>query len=181
MGYQRERDQFIAAATAEGLRLDVCYYLLRYATTLQRLSEAQCNGDWPFNGDRDRPYRPLGGGLVESDESINKRRERWDKQYTECPKCQASGVAKSAMRYSSKLAPNYEGDPQSPIKQKVCPDCRIQELASKLLAGSSFAPVFNGDPRGAVLVISTPNYPYKDDGSNGARGLYVPARATKCV
>lgn len=55
MTYQHERDEFISLATQEGLGLDTCRKLLRYATTLHRLAEAQCNGDWPYNGDRDRP------------------------------------------------------------------------------------------------------------------------------
>jgi hypothetical protein len=47
MSYQRERDEFIRAASLAGLRLDQTLTLLRRATTLQRLAEAQCNGDYP--------------------------------------------------------------------------------------------------------------------------------------
>jgi hypothetical protein len=53
MSYQHEREQFIVRMTQEGLPLDVTRSLLRAATTLQRLAEAQCNGDWPAdNGER---------------------------------------------------------------------------------------------------------------------------------
>lgn len=53
MSYQNERDQFLARMTAEGLPLHIITSLLRSATTLQRLAEAQCNGDWPAdNGER---------------------------------------------------------------------------------------------------------------------------------
>ncbi len=53
MSKQSERDQFIAQVTKAGLSVDVARKLLRYAATLQRLSEAQCNGDYPAdNGER---------------------------------------------------------------------------------------------------------------------------------
>lgn len=35
MSYSKERDEFISRATKEGLSLDTCRKLLRYATTLQ--------------------------------------------------------------------------------------------------------------------------------------------------
>jgi hypothetical protein len=61
MSYQKERDEFIALAAAEGLPLDTTRALLRYSQTLHRLAEAQCNGDWPAdNGDRKVEY--CGGG-----------------------------------------------------------------------------------------------------------------------
>lgn len=182
MSYTHERDQFISSGTREGLSLDTCRQLLRYATTLHRLQEAQCNGDWPYNGDRDRP---LAGDSLGAYMTVS--RERWDKRYTQCPKCEASGVAKSAMRFSSTL-------PKFPA-YKVCPDCRTQELVQALLQEHSkpqcvvYHPLghkageqcqrevkahFNGDPRGAVLVLETPGHPWSEDGRG--RGLYVPAR-----
>lgn len=54
MGYQREREQFILAMERAGVGYEVACGLLRDATTLQRLAEAQCNGDWPAdNGQRE--------------------------------------------------------------------------------------------------------------------------------
>lgn len=192
MTYQRERDEFISRATREGLSLDVCRKLLRYATTLQRLAEAQCNGDWPYNGDRDRPARC--NCLPDTDPqnkcNAERARERWDARYTICPKCEASGVAKTAMRLS-----HENGIPKSqyPVERvKVCPDCRTQELVRELLCTrthlgpedthdtlcSDFTPIFQGDPRGAVLLLATPSFPWSKDGSKG-RGLVVPARGTR--
>ncbi len=53
MSRQNDRDQFIAEATQAGLHVSQARSLLRYAATLQRLAEAQCNGDWPAdNGQR---------------------------------------------------------------------------------------------------------------------------------
>ena len=190
MSYQHERDEFIGRASKEGLDLQTITKLLKYAVVLQRLSVAQCNGDWPYNGDRDWPDWPL--------------RERWDKLYTTCPKCDTSGVAKSAMRPSDGIWVKRGKDPV-----RVCPDCRTQELVQALLpirevtcplcngdgigqrgsaAGAcqqcigtkliraDITPIFGGDPRGAVLRLSTPGFPYDKSGRNGANGLYVPAR-----
>lgn len=53
MSYQHERDTFIARMATEGLSIERTLALLRAASTLQRLAEAQCNGDWPAdNGER---------------------------------------------------------------------------------------------------------------------------------
>jgi DnaJ-class molecular chaperone len=200
MSYQRERDLFISQASKEGLDLNTITRLLRYASTLQRLAVAQCNGDWPYNGDRDRPnamavdcgncggtgtfsdvFMAAGqelpkcslchgnGKTWHRDEEADKRHDR---RYAVCPKCEASGVAKAAMKRvqpkgSLKTAFYYE-----------CPDCRTQELVTALLRVQQprVWAVFGGDPRGAVLRLSTPGYPYDECGKNGANGLYVPAR-----
>ena len=175
MSYQRERDAFIAKASSEGLDLATITKLLRYASTLQRLAVAQCNGDWPYNGDRDRPL------------PRNEATEQHDKLYTVCPKCEASGVAKSAMRKPAACEEcTDQKESRRFCKHQICPDCRTQELVTALLnlidpgckcgTEDKFKAVFGGDPRGAVLKLSTPNYPYDECGKNGARGLYVPAR-----
>ena len=182
----KERDQFVINANKEGLDLATIHKLLRYATTLQRLAVAQCNGDWPYNGDRDRPSCSCAFIDHQHGDSCVKEKARFDAQFTECPKCETSGVSKSSLRTSSDPAcKEYDG------KWKVCPDCRTQELVRATLCEASkhaplnqelqhtgvdtlclFKPIFNGDPRGAVLVLSTPNFPYTDDGRG--RGLYVP-------
>ena len=154
MSYQRDREQFLIQATKEGLPLDICRKLLRYATTLHRIAEAQCNGDYPYNGDRDNYTH-----ATLEDPHGHKWQER---QYADCPKCE-SNCRKSAFRKS------------------VCPDCRTQELVIAALDecpvnGSFITAVFQGDPRGAVLKLSTPNFQYDECGKNGAYGLYVPSR-----
>lgn len=204
MTYQHERDEFISLATREGLDLPTCRKLLRYATTLHRLAEAQCNGDWPYNGGRDCPSKKLDWNSPDNKETESsiKSREQWYKRYTGCPKCETPGVARSTMRKSGDKLPI---DPTTgkaangliyPFGQvRVCPDCRTQELVRELLIGASdqtklnqeiiankvkpiqlYQPVFQDDPRGAVLRLATPNYPYDESGKNGARGLYVPVR-----
>lgn len=51
MSYQRERDEFIARMTREGLPFDTVLTLLRGATTLQRTAELACSSE---AADRDR-------------------------------------------------------------------------------------------------------------------------------
>ena len=53
MRSQRWREEFLVRTAQAGLPLDVARKVLRHAATLQRLAEAQCNGDWPAdNGER---------------------------------------------------------------------------------------------------------------------------------
>jgi hypothetical protein len=62
MSRQRERQQFIVSfigqyAPQSARGLDDARLLLKYATTLQRLAEAQCNGDYPYeHGSDGGPY-----------------------------------------------------------------------------------------------------------------------------
>jgi hypothetical protein len=51
--YTRDRDEFIGIIIREGGTVTLARALMRAATTLQRLAEASCNGDWPAdNGER---------------------------------------------------------------------------------------------------------------------------------
>lgn len=51
MSYQKEREQFIATVTREGLPFHVAQTLLRAATTINRLAELACSSE---AADRDR-------------------------------------------------------------------------------------------------------------------------------
>lgn len=55
MTYTKERDQFIASMSTEGLRLDVARKLLAGSTTLNRLAELSCSSE---QADRDRVACP---------------------------------------------------------------------------------------------------------------------------
>lgn len=158
--YQKEREQFIVRAQHEGLSLDVCYKLLRYASTLQRLAVAQCNGDWPYNGDRDRPsvipslcHVCNGTGafkivaeldampIFDDCEACHGTGKTWTRdikadarhnvRYATCPQCLISGVSKLSMSISSELKQRCgNGQPT-----RICPDCRTRELVTVSLAG----------------------------------------------
>lgn len=129
MSYQEERDRFIAEATKDGLDVWTARRLLSNATTLHRLAEAQCNGDWPAdNGER---------------------------KTEACSRCGGHWV------------------PSSLLKGKLCPDCRAEDRVKAMLP-PGWSPVFGGDPRGCVLVLSSPAHPWTDDGRG--RGIAVPVR-----
>ena len=53
--YQREREEFIARVTREGLALSAAHSLLRQATTINRLAELACSSE---AADRDRVMCP---------------------------------------------------------------------------------------------------------------------------
>lgn len=49
----KHREEFIHRAAEAGIPLHVARAFLRLGSTLHRLAEAQCNGDWPAdNGER---------------------------------------------------------------------------------------------------------------------------------
>lgn len=169
MTYQQERDHFIAqfARTFPELphAANLAGRFLRLSTTLHRLAEAQCNGDWPFdNGQR---------------------------QVSPCPLCE-SGTAPSALT-GGPLAMLALRDHHQPgcmtalhrpcscnvRKTKVCPDCRTTAAAVQLSWKlPAYKVVTQGDPRGCVLWL----YPHDasnediDNGRARSRGIAVPGR-----
>jgi hypothetical protein len=146
VSYQKERDEFIARASQVGIALDTIHLLLRYASTLQRLAVAQCNGDYPAdNGKR---------------------------KVIPCPQCEAGFVASSFKR----VAYMTEGPGGRMYYKRICPDCYAQERVRKILAGSAYIPEFGGDPRGAVLRLFAVGTSRNDIESGRERGIYVPAR-----
>ena len=127
MSYETEREQFISAASHAGMPLMIAKSMLRSAAVLTRQAEAQCNGDYPYDGDSDAP-------LTAEDPE---RRTRWERRHTVCPDCKSSGVKKSSLR------------------KGVCPECREEQIVhAKLL---QYCPEFTadvcGNPRGYVLTL----------------------------
>lgn len=130
MSYQKERDAFMAEV-GPILGTQAARGLLRCATTLQRLAEAQCNGDWPCdNGER---------------------------KVVPCPECASHYVP-------------------SQIRRGACPDCRAEERARQLVAGSPYQIGTQGDPRGAVLSLYPATATAEEIDRGSARRIYVPTR-----
>ena len=129
MTSQRDRDEFIATMTQEGLPVSVTRTIMRHGATLHRLAEAQCNGDWPADNGK-RQVVPCGGAAD-----------------------QGCGM----YWHPSTL--------KGPMKQ--CPDCRIGLRVTALLAPYNITPIFNGDPRGAVLKLKVPSGRTNDWGREG--------------
>jgi hypothetical protein len=127
MSYQKDRDEFIAVMTAEGMSLSLAQLLLRYGSTMQRLAVAQCNGDWPAdNGER---------------------------KVKTCPACEMNWVGSS-------------------FKKGLCPDCYTTQRVKELMP-EGFKAITNGDPRGAVFIITVPSGRTNDWGRTG---ICVPSR-----
>ena len=151
MTYQRERDEFIQVVTRAGFHMDTIRALLRYATTLQRLAEAQCNGDWPAdNGER---------------------------KVLACSRCESLWVPTSMRRDHAAPKQTGPGENTPHWIPLICQDCRTQELVTAVLKDTSYKPYFQGDPRGAVLKLYPVDTPHADIDSGRARGIYVPARS----
>lgn len=181
---QRDRAAFIYEAGREGLPIEVARKLLRYGTTLHRLAEAQCNGDWPYNGDRDRPSktfrtcehcdgtakvapRPwLCGSVPKPDDWVS----------DDCLDCQGTGRLQTNGRECQRWDSRYgvcttcgaSGVSRSVLlKGGICPDCRTTDAVKALLADVDaratgkmligWSAKFQGDPRGAVLRIVAPS------------------------
>lgn len=59
----------------------------------------------------------------------------------------------------------------------ICKDCRTVQLVTALLSDTPFKPVFQGDPRGAVLQLAPKVATDEDIDCGRARGVFhVPAR-----
>lgn len=78
MSYQSDRDRCLYQCGVQGIGPHIARALLRASTTLQRLAEAQCNGDYPA----DNGVRPV----------------------VECPTCGSSWV-RASMRYDTHVVP----------------------------------------------------------------------------
>lgn len=103
MSYQKDRDEFIAFMSREGLSLTQTRALLRHAATLNRLAVAQCNGDWPA-GNGERPTVPC-------PECAN----AWVKSSFRkgvCPDCVAQQAVKKVLLPSQGFVVDFSGDPR---------------------------------------------------------------------
>lgn len=123
MSHQHDRDLFIREATLAGLALADTLKLMRYATTLQRLAEAQCNGDWPYdNGERKvTPCPQCEAGCVPSafktatyDNAASAG--TWTQKV--CPDCYAQNKVIRLLAGSA-YRPVFGGDPRGAVLRLV--------------------------------------------------------------
>ena len=136
MSHQRDREEFVALMTKEGVPLRVIQALMRASTTLHRLAERECNGDdWTVRALVPCPEAPKGtfnrqGVYIEPADSVE--RDVW------CSVCGEKG--KHARVTASTVKAGQ-------VEQRVQALCKAHGLT----------PVFNGDPRGAVLKVKVPS------------------------
>jgi hypothetical protein len=128
--YTRDRDEFIGIIIREGGTVTLARALMRAATTLQRLAEASCNGDWPAdNGER---------------------------KVAPCGKCRSLWVP-STLKTKAKLCPDCRTEERVKklLFQANCDRYPGRDFRDESLPAWSAS--FNGDPRGAVLRVHVPS------------------------
>lgn len=146
MSYQHDRDTFMHQAAGAGLSVHTAERLLRYASTLQRLAVAQCNGDWPYeHGDRTR--YPL----------------------STCARCEGRWATSSMRR--AKLGSSLLICPDCRTQDKV-----RALLQGPYVSGASWEARFSGDPRGYVLRLVPRGTSDEQYQCGLVRTIYVPGR-----
>lgn len=172
MSYQRERDYFMAQV-APTLGVPNARALLACATTLQRLAEAQCNGNWPCdNGERKVVPCPLCDSLWVPSQiqggSFAKLAHRMAGGRCACGPCLRCPADASNLSPAACLCAH--------AAPRACPDCRAEARAHSLVEGSPYQVVTQGDPRGAVLSLYERSATREDIDRGTARRIYVPTR-----
>lgn len=133
MSYTRERDQFIATATRAGLSINQATALLRYASTLQRLAVAQCNGDYPCdNGERKViPCPKCESGYVPSAIKGSTYLARGIKACPDCRTAAAVQIVLSDIDVEHKrLVPVFGGDPRGAVLRLFTSDTSASDIDS---------------------------------------------------
>lgn len=163
MGYMTEREQTARQLTAEGFPEQHLGSLFRLSNTLQRLSVAACNGDYPADNGR---------GISST-----------------CPCCVSAWRPESfsvvavadlppdMQKAYRQAATSSDADPVSPRlhkagRDKLCPQC-YAEYRLKSLLPQGFTADVSGDPRGCVVHIAVPS---GATSYAGADGIAVPTR-----
>lgn len=146
MSRQKDRDEFIALMTREGVPVDVARTLMRHAATLHRLAERECNGDdWQLGyplgltGCPEAPAGAFNGNGVYIGPPTG---DRW------CATCGNKGDHGHVSRSSVKVA-------------------RLERRVAEMVNPLGLVPDFSGDPRGAVLKLKVPSGKTNDWGRTG--------------
>lgn len=145
---KRWREQFIADMAREGQSIETARAFLRVGATLQRLAEAQCNGDWPAdNGERK---------TVECDQC----KSLWHptvmrRLLTERLLMRKGGQARAIFEGLAVVECHAPGF--SSVRSALeCPDCRATERAKRIVP-PGWAVEFQGDPRGCIITLKAPS------------------------
>lgn len=149
MSYQTDRDRCLVALAQAGFSLEQSHALLRLGTTLHRLAEAQCNGDWPFdNGVRETVPCPRCQTQV-IEPALHKRRlfpEQGKRSVTVrlCPDCRAQDQVRVIVTDGPKMCHkghNFHVETDPVTHTRLC------------CTKAAWQPYFQGDPRGCVLML----------------------------
>ena len=119
MSRQREREEFLVALAKEGVPMEreLGWALLRYARTLHRLAEAQCNGDWPAdNGQRPTAACHVCDSLW-APEAIRDQK---------CPDCRTKAAVRQLLDGTG-IEPIFSGDPREAVLKLRLPSGRTND------------------------------------------------------
>lgn len=158
MSRTTEREDFIARMAKAGVSTDDSRKLLRYARTLHRLAEAQCNGDWPCdNGQREvKPCAKCEGLWAPSVLKTHPHQKRTPNGLRYCPDCRTEvHVRDLCERLTQHRLDAYNTTHLLLLSA---------EAVNSLIA---IQPIFSGDPRGCVLKLRVPGDSGNDFGGEG--------------
>ena len=114
MENQRWRDEYLVRVSKLGMDLNTALLLLRHAATLQRLAEAQCNGDWPADNGECQTAECLPCGSFWHP-SVLKGKDKL------CPDCRTVARVKAILALSD-VIPIFQGDPRGCVLKLQFPD-----------------------------------------------------------
>lgn len=104
----REVQHFIKRMALEGVDEGTARKLTRYAMTLHRLAEAQCNGDWPCDNGV-RPVAPCGRCELLWVHTVLKGKHNL------CPDCRTEDLVTKALAPFPGIKPAFHGDPRGAV------------------------------------------------------------------
>lgn len=155
MTYQRERDEFIARMTREGLDLQAIHKLLRCATTIQRLAELACSSE---AADRDR---------------------------VPCPASRNNGTFHGPCLCDQQPTLTTLPDGTTLMEHQSIPRITIQDWNTTQRAvhavPADWQVLTKGDPRGYTLRVIPPSYAERNNGRDrfNLEAIGVPARDSR--
>lgn len=180
MSYRRERDEFIARMTKEGLALEIIRALLRAATTLQRYAELECSSEAANN---DRVPCPAA-----TEKHVTFRCGCVQDKIDHCEACH--GTRKISRPIARKPtgpclcddypAGSHANGKHGDVTRIAVQGDRLERRVKALIAtansriatatGDPFWPAwsvdFQGDPRGYVLRVIPPSYAERNKGKD---------------
>ena len=140
MSKQRDRDEFMAIMAIEGVPVDAARALIHFGAALHRIAELACNSE---AADRDRVACPGGA------------------ETCLCRDYGSFGVQFGGLE--GRVAYNSHGT----VPRYTVREARIEARVRVLCQRHGLMPIFDGDPRGAVLKLKVPSGRTNDGGMEG--------------
>lgn len=136
----KEREEVISILSAEGVPLNLTRALLRAGATLHRLAVMECSDQ---AADRDRVPCPMRGKVT------------------------ATCLCRDYGSYDDSDPNALPSRRHGTVPRIAVQGERVQRRVQQLCKDAGLAPVFGGDPRGAVLLVTVPSGRTNDWGRRG--------------